>query len=486
MSVQYFLQGKLLGIESFLLSGVHGSDVEAGASPLPGRSRWVTLLTEVLPRALLAELGLARILLGSSGGGQFLVVLPLEVRQQAEEFLANANAQIQQMSGGELKLVWAGTENLGDWSDVRKRITEAMSRERGTPAAGASSLFEPFDPPAPVACDGYFSQEMFVNLRDAGTVGWSQENPGRIEIGSGKHQWTIGSGPDSIPVARHTALDDEGRLPASLETLAMRAEGRHVWGVLRGDVDNFGIRLRRAQTIEEHIQLSVVYKQFFAGELEVLCSLPEFWRKVTVLYSGGDDFAVYGSWDSLILLAREIQRLFHRLSEEALKEYPGPEGKTISMALALAPSAEATLASVYDDAGRMLKIAKSTARDSFHLFGQTLEWKGVGDAAGIKDTMTKMIKEFGCPRQFLSEIGSFYREGTLSGPKSGRGKGERFERPWRFHRRLSRVLGPTRERELLKLRSELTSEFLGRNPAQGRLRPAGRVALEWASLLTEA
>ena len=31
--------------------------------------------------------------------------------------------------------------------------------------------------------------------------------------------------------------------------------------------------------------------------------MPEFWRKVTVIYSGGDDFAVYGAWDALIALA---------------------------------------------------------------------------------------------------------------------------------------------------------------------------------------
>ena len=34
--------------------------------------------------------------------------------------------------------------------------------------------------------------------------------------------------------------------------------------------DNFGVRIRRAQTIEEHLQLSIVYKQFFAGEFAAL------------------------------------------------------------------------------------------------------------------------------------------------------------------------------------------------------------------------
>ena len=80
----------------------------------------------------------------------------------------------------------------------------------------------------------------------------------------------------------------------------------------------------------------MLYKQFFAGELEVLCSMPEFWRKVTILYSGGNDFAVYGSWGALIPLARELQRMFQRFTEENLKDFPGAEAKTITMACTLA------------------------------------------------------------------------------------------------------------------------------------------------------
>ncbi len=149
-----------------------------------------------------------------------------------------------------------------------------------------------------------------------------------------------------------------------------------VWGVLRGDVDNFGVRLRRVHSIEEHVQLSVLYKQFFAGELEVLCSLPEFWRKVTIIYSGGDDFAVYGSWDALILLAREMQRLFHRFTEENLKEFPGAEGKTISMAMR-AGAGDRTIRwpQVYEEAGRNLDLAKAADKDCIYLLGRILEWK---------------------------------------------------------------------------------------------------------------
>jgi len=73
---------------------------------LAGRSQWIALLCEALTRALLSELGLARILLGSSGGGQFLVVLPGEARQAAEDFLAAAARQVAELSSGLVKLIW--------------------------------------------------------------------------------------------------------------------------------------------------------------------------------------------------------------------------------------------------------------------------------------------------------------------------------------------------------------------------------------------
>ena len=144
MSVQILLYGKLLGIEEFVLSAEE-------ARLLVGRAQWITLLSEVLPRALLAEFGLARILLGSSGGGQFLVVLPGEAKAPAEEFLAAAGREMVETSGGRLKLAWAVTENLGDWSVVRKRLTEALKRKLGAAGGGlAAGCVPAFPAPAPV------------------------------------------------------------------------------------------------------------------------------------------------------------------------------------------------------------------------------------------------------------------------------------------------------------------------------------------------
>jgi CRISPR-associated protein Csm1 len=489
MPEQILLQGKILGTEEFLLARTaegrsdNGRPARsAGEDLLAGRSHWITLLGEVLPRALLAELGLARILLGSSGGGQFLVVLPGSARDAAASFLSAAAAQISELSSGYVKLIWGVTDNLGDWAVIRKRLTDELQRKRQAPLAEiGAAAFQPFTRANHSDADVYFSKELGAKVREASRIGWSPDNPGKITPGEGKHTWTLSSNlsPDGIMMARHAAPSDDGKTIAPVQTLARRAQGRTIWGVLRGDVDNFGLRLRRVHSIEEHVPLAVLYKQFFAGELEVLCSLPEFWRKVTIIYSGGDDFAVYGSWDALIALAREVQRLFHRFTEENLKEYPGADGKTISMAIALAPETYYPLASVFEEAGRNLDLAKASDKDCIYLLGRILEWRRLGDAAELKDTVTRLIHDFRMSRHFLSQLRSIYRHETDADTAG------QTQRTWRFQRRFNRVLSGTRDREFQKLRTHLISELTGRKSAEVKLRPAGLVALEWARLVTE-
>ena len=477
MSVQILLQGKLIGIEAFLLAPAspQAGDAAQAEALFAGRAQWISLLCEVLPRALLSELGLARILLGSSGGGQFLVVLPLESKPAAEEFLRAAAADIRRIGGGTLSLLWGVTENLGDWSVVRKRLNDELERQRSAPLAGKSDgQFQPHVPAPPAADDEYFLNRLGWRLRDAENVGWSPETPGYVFAQPGKHTWrlTPNVSADGITMARHSAPGDDGQAPAPAAVLARRAQGRPLWGVLRGDVDHFGVRLRRLQNIEEHVPLSVLYKQFFAGELEVLCSLPEFWRKVTILYSGGDDFAVFGSWDALILLAREMQRLFHRFTEENLKEFPGPEGKTISMAIALATGEGDSLASVYEEAGRNLALAKASDKDCIFALGRVLEWKQLNDAFELKDLITRMVADPRSSPHMLTELRSLYNKVAS-------------DRVWRFHRRLSLILGSGRDREFQKLRAHLIGDGAHRKTTVVRLRPSGPVALEWACLLTQ-
>ena len=486
MSVQIFLQGHLFGIEDFLTLPAPTGEAAwgvCGENLIIGRARWASLLTEVLPRALLAELGLPKALLGSSGGRQFLLILPGEAREAAGELLDKAAAEIEELSGRALKLLWSATENLGDWAVVRRRLREGFESRLHHPAAGAApDFFEPFvENGEPGAGSDYFVAAFGAGFGDAKSVGWSPETPGRVLPGEGKHQWPLTDSREAIPLARHTAPADGAGI-ADPPSLAARAEGRKAWGVLRGDVDNFEFRIRRLTTIEEHVKLSLLYRRFFAGELEVLCSLPDFWRKVSIIYTGGNDFAVFGAWDALIALAREVQRLFHRFNEENLKEIPGAEGKTISMALAMAPEPETPLTEVFREAGRRLEYAKAAGRDCFHVFGHLVEWRQLAQAAELHENLERLVTEFGGSPSLLGDLIRFYRR---AGTAVGTAAEGRFNRPWRYHRRLSLVAAGARDREYQRLRSRLVADLIGKSAAQAKLRPGGRVALEWARLLSE-
>src|SRR5665647_339485 len=233
MPEQILLQGKILGTEEFLLAGpAEGRSVRsAGEDLLAGKSQWITLLCEVLPRALLAELGLPRILLGSSGGGQFLLVLPGGIWQAAEGFLTAAAAQISELSGNRVKLIWAVTDNLGDWAIIRKRLNEQLENNSDAPLRNlGAAAFQPFVAPSGTASDLYFAKELGAKVREASAIGWSPENPGKVTPGEGKHTWSLTSNlsPDGIIVARHAAASDDGKQAAPVQTLGRRAQGLHL------------------------------------------------------------------------------------------------------------------------------------------------------------------------------------------------------------------------------------------------------------------
>ena len=138
MPEQILLQGKILGTEEFLLAAAAEgrSARSAGEDLLAGRSQWITLLCEVLPRALLAELGLARILLGSSGGGQFLLVLPGDSARGGRRISCRRRrGRLPSSAPGIVKLIWGVTDNLGDWAVIRKRLNEELERKRNAPLA---------------------------------------------------------------------------------------------------------------------------------------------------------------------------------------------------------------------------------------------------------------------------------------------------------------------------------------------------------------
>jgi len=280
--------------------------------------------------------------------------------------------------------------------------------------------------------------------------------------------------------ASHAARSgDNVALP---KDLARRARGEKLWAVLRGEIDDFGTRMRRVQSVEEHVHLSMLYKHFLSGEIELLCSQGEYFQRVTVLSSGGSDFALYGAWDALTGFARELERVFARFAQENLKDLPGAEAKTFTMAMTLG-GPDASLGRVWEDSARDLEIARSSDKDCLYILGRVLEWKQLNDAAELKDAIVELNEEFRGGKNFLAQLRNLYKKVETPDRTASQSDHERLlARTIRFQRRFARVAN-RREREFQKLRAHLMKEMAGRNTrGKLKLRPEGLVALEWARL----
>jgi CRISPR-associated protein Csm1 len=486
MSLQVFLQAQISGTEQFLAA--QPVEHQDSLADLMGRCAWLTLACEVLPRALLAELKLSPMLLGSSSAEQFLLVLAEEDVARANGFLTRAADEIGKLSGNTLRLVWASTENLGAWPIARKRLDDALLAKTVAPLAAAGTditqVFAAYSSTEPETGDSYF-ETLAHGLPTAKKVGWHSEHPAQLVWDGGQYSWTLkeqsGADDDGILLPRRFAMDENGTHPVTLPELAQRASGAHRWGILRGDVDHFDGQLRRVGSIEEHIHLSVLFKEFFAGELALLCTLPDFWRKVSILYRGGEDFAVIGAWDALVPLARELQRLFEKFVEQNAATFPSLEARSISMAMAIAPDIATPAGAVFQEAGVQLQAAKASEVGGFRLFDRTLEWKRLADAEELKSALMRLVKDFRFSADYVHDLASVYRE-SFSARAQRRGKAVKIDKPWRTFMRLSTVIPQGRGKELNNVRNAVITNLVGKKTTGLKLRPSGRVGLEWARL----
>ena len=105
--------------------------------------------------------------------------------------------------------------------------------------------------------------------------------------------------------------------------------------------------------------------------------------------------------------------------------------------------------------------------------------------------MLRMVTDFGVSAQYLKDLCGIYRE-TQSKMSKRQARKMGGERPWRYHRRIRRIMsaarpftGPARG-DYQKARTALIADLIGRSAVTVKLRPAGRVALEWARLSAEA
>jgi CRISPR-associated protein Csm1 len=437
MSLQVFLYAQFRGIERFV----------SGTSENPSfadRSLWVSQLTESTPREFLAERKLSPLLVGYAGGGSFLMLLPEPTALEADAYLAKLRDDVALATGGLLELHWTWTENLGIWPNVWKRLQDGIRLKRQTPLAHLGAAAFAVDA-SPIA-----AEEPWAGLA------------ARLD-----------SAEPAIPVP-----------PSAPQELARKAHGRKAWGLLRCDIDRAGARLQLADSAENFLYLAILYKGLVAGELQRIVALPAHAGRVSILYSGGDDFAVAGAWDALLSVASEFHRVFTLFAGDLPGGKELTDGASVSAALTVANPGE-TLASLWQRNRTTIATVKSSGGDAFALFGRILDWPALKDAEALKQRIRKLRDVYHCPSEVFEELEDFYGvrgAGDLLASPRARRRERSVDRPWRFHSRLRRLAGDRTGSEFEKQWRAFLGDLIGRGQVQKQLRPAGKVALDWAQL----
>jgi len=444
MSLQVFLYAQYRGIERF----VSGTNDNASFAD---HCLWVSTLTEVTPREFLSARKLSPLLVGYAAGGSFLLLLPETLIAEAETHFAALRDSISAATGGVLELHWTWTENLGSWPIVWKRLSDGMRAKSQTPLAHLG--------------DAAFS--------DSPALSAPMESPwtglaARLTAGE-------------LPLPGDVALRVP---PVSPQELAKKAQGRRVWGLLRCEIDLASARLDLAASAEDFQFLAVLYKGLVAGELQRIVDLPAHAGRVAIVYSGGYDFAVAGAWDALLSVAEEFHRVFTLFSADLPGGKERAEGTSVSGALTVAAPGE-PMAAVWGRNRDTLETVRTSGRDALAIFGRILDWPALKDAEALKVRIRKLRDVYRCPSEVFEELEDFYGvrgSGDQLATVRSRRRERSVDRPWRFQSRLRRLAGNPAGTEFERHWRAFLGDLIGRGQVQKQLRPAGKVALDWARL----
>jgi len=242
-------------------------------------------------------------------------------------------------------------------------------------------------------------------------------------------------------------------------------------GVLRMDVDDLGRVMTRGlvkkkggkphRTMAATSALSMALDRFFAGYLDVLCQqvtdkpgiakLSEHKSEdlLYVIYAGGDDLFVVGSWHLLPLLAERVK--------DAFEQYVGGnpfmhisagitlEGRKFPLYQAAKRAGEALDGGAKkheytENDDRPLKKREHTKNDdrllkknAVHFLGQTMGWGTFAEARERVDMLARLVERKDVPRGLLHTLQMIHNR-FLEDQKEARRRGLREDQtyygPW--------------------------------------------------------
>lgn len=177
-------------------------------------------------------------------------------------------------------------------------------------------------------------------------------------------------------------------------------------GVLRMDVDNLGLIFQQGipserATLSRYAALSRSFDYFFSGYLNTI------WKEVApeqsfIIYSGGDDVFIVGSWDVTIQLAERIKNDF---SEYTCNNPAFSLSGGIAILSPKYPIMKGAVESAEEESAAKNHLCQGATKNSISFMDMPLNWdmeyKVVKE---LKTTLYDLLVDKQLPKSFLSKV----------------------------------------------------------------------------------
>lgn len=184
-------------------------------------------------------------------------------------------------------------------------------------------------------------------------------------------------------------------------------EGFSRLGVLRMDVDNLGTIFQsgipeKEASLSRYAALSRSFDYFFSGYLNVICQNENIADRSFIVYSGGDDVFIVGSWDTAIEIAWQIQTDFRRYTCQN-------SAFSISGGIAILDAKFPIIAGAEESAQEEGKaknhVCNGQNKNSISFFSMPLNWQHEFPIVKkLKEKIEELLMTNKLPKSFLSKI----------------------------------------------------------------------------------
>lgn len=172
--------------------------------------------------------------------------------------------------------------------------------------------------------------------------------------------------------------------------IAAQSKGDAKIAALKLDVDNLGSYFQD-RTENDYRKLSEKLAWFFNKKMEEVIKKSKFEKNIYVVFAGGDDCFLIGSWnvilDFAILFRKEFDLYLNLLS----KEMSFVQGMSFSAGIVIVPEAY-PMVKLAEEAELVLSASKKQKnKDSITCFGITMSWSDFEKSKEISQTLDQLI-----------------------------------------------------------------------------------------------